>query len=268
MNTRHPLVIPTLPMKDMDGAMLTIALHDETDHLSEADGKMLKNAVCLAAYLHRTDTRKSPTQSTSGKRHQPSSPYIEHPLRNTLRLARWGVKDVATLAASMLHDVVEDHAKDIVAEFTYSPAEVLASEAATRKVALAYLASVFSQEIADIVEGVSNPIIDVHAVPREQRNVMYVEHVAQEIAANPKVFLVKTADLADNALSLHHSFDVLNKGAILRAAKYLPLMPIVLEVMDNNAEAIRALMSDAGMKDLHKRFSNAEQYLKQFTDAA
>lgn len=255
-------------MKDMDGAMLTIALHDETDHLSEADGKMLKNAVCLAAYLHRTDTRKSPTQSTSGKRNQPSSPYIEHPLRNTLRLARWGVKDVATLAASVLHDVVEDHAKDIVAEFTYSPAEVLTSEAEARKVALEYIASVFTQEIADIVDGVSNPIIDVHAIPREQRNVMYVEHVAQEIAANPKVFLVKVADVSDNALSLHHSFDVMNKGASLRAAKYLPLMPIILNVLAEHAAELKNLISEAGLKDIHKRFVGAEEYLKQFTNAA
>lgn len=264
MNLKTPLVVPHLPMKDMDPTMLTLAIHEHMATMSAPDVLLMKNALSLAAYLHRKDTRLSTTRATNGEENQPTTPYIAHPLRNTLRLLRWGVTDAHVLAASILHDVVEDHPREIVREFTDAVVPRRNHEE-MRKVALRYLATIFGAKVAYLVSKVSNPILP-HNMDRDERNAQYLAHVKSGIT-DAGVFLVKSSDLVDNSLSLHHSFSKSDAQGLRRAAKYLPAMPVVLNELQRNYEAISIFMSPEGIKDLQKRFEKAEEYLQGFVNA-
>lgn len=259
--TYRRLQLPHLPMKDMDGAMLAIAIIQETPELSSEDHHQLREAMALAAYLHRTDSRQNPTISSSGRNNQPTSPYIEHPLRNTLRLIRWGVRDKNILIASLLHDVVEDHAADIVNDLTSFVASD--NEHRNRLLALNYLAQAFGDQLAYVVEGVSNPILP-ESTPREEKMRRYAEHVELEVNRDPSVFLVKFSDFTDNALGLHHQ--PLNSGTRYRARKYLPLAPVFVSAWGNN-QAYR-LLSDKGIELITARLAGAETYLTDILNRA
>ena len=63
-------------------------------HLA-GDVDLLRRAFEVAEQAHRGQTRKS------------GEPFIHHPLSVTVILAEYGL-DAATLAASLLHDTVED----------------------------------------------------------------------------------------------------------------------------------------------------------------
>lgn len=270
MNIKSPLVVPHLPLKDMDSAMLTLAINERLIEMSDphvqvmtTNGvRLVNNALSLAAYLHRKDTRMSTTQASNGERNQPTTPYIVHPLRNTLRLIRWGVTDAQILAASLLHDVVEDHAREIVREFTNVQVS-RRDHKKMREVALAYISSTFGADVAYLVNAVSNPILPF-GMERDERNHHYQNHVHEAIQ-DPRVFLIKASDLNDNSLSLHHSFDPSDEGCSRRAKKYLPVMQMVLDALMKNYAAIEALTSPAGVIDIRERFEGAEAYLERFS---
>jgi (p)ppGpp synthase/HD superfamily hydrolase len=203
--------IAALPLKEMEASLLRSAIleHVMTLGLSEPD---FREAIDIASFLHREQTRKQ-----RGSMHLVH--YIEHPLRNTLRALRYGVADADTLISIVLHDTVEDAPHEFSAVFAGHEAT---AELDAREHALGFLADRFGLAVAQIVRGLSNPLLPA-GLSRTAKNRAYIDHVRTAIDS-PQVFVAKFVDFADNALSLHHSMD---RGFVKRQAiKYRPLVAL------------------------------------------
>lgn len=241
------MILKKVPLKDMDAALLVLAIQQE------AKTDDLQYAMELAAYVHRNKRRANPTRSSDGTIHQPSSPYIVHPLRNTLRLIRWGVTDKDILIASILHDTVEDHAREL-AQLSY-PNHSPMTEAESRIQALEYIYDSFGRKVYYIVKAVTNMIPD-KKVSKEDRMAGYVEHVAVSLdAIGP--FLVKFSDFCDNALGLHHQEDNLEMVQYL-ARKYSPLVPHFQAAATRHHNYLSTLS-----QDFWDKLEKADGYLRE-----
>src|SRR5689334_18399095 len=91
----------------MGEALLVMEIEERAEKLGILES--VHKAIYLASYVHQGQTR-------SNRGPLPRDTYITHPLRNTLRLMRYGVEDADVLVASILHDTVEDHAERIINE--------------------------------------------------------------------------------------------------------------------------------------------------------
>ena len=190
-----PSMFPRVPLKHMDGAMLSFELFREIDRIipNEIDRQKILSAAMIATDLHSGQTRFV-------RGNLPRVPYIEHPLRNTLRLIRWGVTNADLLVACLLHDTVEDCLAKMLR--TYVGVDEHGSKlsiTAQRSAAFAWLATSYSPASARIVRQVTNPVDDTTS---------YVDHIREMVAVgNPHTLLTKASDLVDNAGSLSHQKD-------------------------------------------------------------
>ena len=139
----------------------------------------LLSALSFAATKHRDQRRKD---------HR-ASPYINHPIALAEVLARFGVTDVVTLIAAVLHDTIED------TETT--PDEIERH---------------FGPEVRAVVEEVT----DDKKLPKEVRKQLQVDH-APTLSARAK--LVKLADKICNVTDVTHApprdWDVQRRSAYL-----------------------------------------------------
>ncbi|MET4049530.1 MULTISPECIES: HD domain-containing protein [unclassified Rhodococcus (in: high G+C Gram-positive bacteria)] len=196
-----------LRLHDMDAAMLTLSINYEV-----GDQPLVQNAMGLASQAHRDQTR--PGQNGAAE------PYIAHPLRNALRLRRFNCRNEEILAATALHDTVEDQPVRLV--------ELMDGDHSTnpRVEAARLLTAHFSTTVSDTVWAVTNPPRPA-GLTKEQKNAAYLEHV-KAVITDPRVFLVKVTDFIDNSGSLSALTD-LDKRNRLRT-KYAPLVPIFQEM--------------------------------------
>lgn len=217
-----------LPLDTMDATLLTLALLDN----EQAHAGPLPSAIRIAASVHRTDTR--PTGQTT-------EPYIAHPLRNALRLKRYGCTDPDVLTATVLHDTVEDHATELVALAGGTP-----DGATAREQALTALADWFGPEVSRIVGAVSNPP-NPPGLDTAEKHARYAAHVAA-VVDDPHVLLVKFSDYADNAGTLDAVADPAKREKLAR--KYTPLVAIFAAALDRSdaaglpASGVLALRTD------------------------
>lgn len=218
-----------LALKELDSAALILVLQREVmDKPEYFNAVKVFDAVDLATYLHRKATRMN-------RANLPRTPYIEHPLRNTIRLLRAGCWSETVIIATVLHDVLEDCADEILTEFLgYKDISHL-SEKEKRQLALDYLISDFGEEVCKIVLAVSNGIIPA-GLPVAEKNAKYAAHVADAIK-DPYAFCVKYTDVVDNATGLYHNVvkggD--NSGISRRATKYL----LIIDEFENTFELVR-----------------------------
>lgn len=154
-------------------------------------------AIEKATQWHQGQTRFT-------KPGDPLEPYINHPLRNTIRAFSWGVFDAEVLVATLLHDVVEDCAVEMVGRD-------VRDEEMLREKALNILSDMFSPRGSHLVSAVTNPLSLMEAQSAEERRQEYVKHVAS-VLGDVDVFFVKFADFVDNAGSLADSFDTDKPG--------------------------------------------------------
>ncbi|WP_459683475.1 hypothetical protein [Rhodococcus sp. no. 34] len=196
-----------LPLKEMDAATLVFAIESAVDELA-IPGETLRLAMEVATLAHLDQFRKNGIKSDE-------DPYIVHPLRNVLRLLRYGCSDVEILSATALHDTVEDRPHAVIALLGGQTADDMsASEAQERASTL--IASRFGHRISELVEAVTNPI----DYPCDNTTARYQDHVIRAIA-DPAVFLVKFSDFVDNAGSVKY----LSETDRLRlVTKYEPLV--------------------------------------------
>jgi (p)ppGpp synthase/HD superfamily hydrolase len=139
-------------------------------------------------------------------------PYTNHLFRVTIRvISHYRVVDPDATCAALLHDAVEDHAKDI-------------TPGGTRQRAFASLATQFGEHTAELVAAVTNPVYE----PGRDRHEQYREHVATSLGANPCARIIKASDFTDNAVGLMHT-----TGPKLSnlARKYGPLVPTLRELI-------------------------------------
>ena len=132
------------------------------------------SALSMAARAHRDQVRKGT-----------DLPYIAHPVHVSVILIRHGFGEGLAIAG-LLHDVVED-----------------------TDVSLAAVAAEFGQEVARLVEAVSETkALDGAELPWEQRK---AEKLAHLHASGPDVAALKAADAIHNARSI--SADLRGAGA-------------------------------------------------------
>lgn len=244
----------SVPLKDMDSGALTVALLSDVREL-EADGKLdsatVFDALSAATFLHRNQTR-------ANRKDLPRTPYIEHPLRNTLRAVRWGCADQDVLVATVLHDTVEDCAEDILTHYLGRADAASVPEEQQRELALGWVRESFGAEVGRIVEALSNPLSTGPAVSAERKREQYAEHVAEAIRGDEKTFVAKFADFVDNALGLPHN-DVEGNGAMVRrlAAKYRPVAAVFQHEFEGNPR-IRNLVDDEGHRRIREQIEEAD----------
>lgn len=201
-----------VPLKEMDSGALTMALleaaEDESIDWGTSSPKDFRRAINMATFWHRDQTR-------ANRGNLPRTPYIEHPLRNAMRAYRWGCTDGETMTAIVLHDTVEDCANQIANDESLGPHEARAK-------ALSKIKGVFGEPVASIVECVSNPIRD-RKMTKEEKRIAYRDHVRESIS-DPKVFVTKFADFADNAGGLHHNYIEGQEGMVVSMYKKYSLV--------------------------------------------
>lgn len=244
-----------LPLKELDSAGLTLVVLEEALHrFRPIDHSKIHEAVNVATFLHRKQTR-------AVRKNLPRTPYIEHPLRNALRLMRWGVTNPALIIAAVLHDTVEDGLEEILTEYVgmktiYDDVEM------NRAIALEWIEEVFGRQVRYIVAKMTNPIEEGEPTPEEKRE-NYASHVEEAITADVFVYLCKLADFTDNATGLYHNatldadnkmsstkaIDVRNNKMVKRLAeKYRPVVELFISLMPETLP-----IDDEGKADINEK---------------
>lgn len=213
----------------------------------------LGDSVGWAVVLHEGSVRKNPIRREDGSYHD-ESPYVTHPLRNTLRLGLLGERDVDVLVASVLHDTVEDEPERIC-----GVGEGVLGDVELRERALGVVGERFGERVRFLVGSVSNPLLD-RWTPREVRNRVYAEHVDGAVHADVGTFLVKVSDFVDNALSLHHNTDKSRNGRM--AEKYLGVVPVLQSAFRKHEGELRGRLSVEGFAALEGKLGKASEYLR------
>lgn len=207
-----------VPMKELDSGCLTLAILTHVEQFHDAD--KIRYALNTAAYLHRHQTR-------ANRKNLPRTPYIEHPLRNTLRLLRWDVIDTDIIIASILHDTVEDCLPEflsIIIDISLEDADLQIQ----REAVYSWLTTTFSKNVSLTVRAVTNPEFPEHRT-LEQKRVDYFEHVVKTLNGTTAAFLVKLADFVDNATGLYHNDIPANRQRVVNLAKkYLPVADVFI----------------------------------------
>lgn len=216
-----------IPLKEMNASELV----DELRRAAEAEEwlpeETLNSSIELAWILHSNQVRGSRGDFRN-------TPYIEHPLRNAVRLLRLGVKDKDVIVAAVLHDTIEDGSQDYLTQVAgkNSQPELVAREKLSHHIQQQY-----GTEILRLVRAVTNDYIADTAkngITPEQKNATYLNHVKNSISNDPGVTLVKISDFIDNAMSLHHhTSPELEKGTVRRATKYLPVVDVFIHELQN-----------------------------------
>jgi hypothetical protein len=171
----------------------------EIAEFSDGDRLRCQRALELAAQLHAGDRRQR-------------EPYVNHLLRVAIRIITYyGVRDADVICAALLHDAVEDHARELSAN-------------EKQQDALAALADQFGERVAGLVAAVTNPPHE----PGRDRHEQYREHVAASLEASPWARIIKASDFTDNGVGLIHT----SGSRVGRLAdKYAPLVPVLAELI-------------------------------------
>lgn len=220
-------VLARTPLKNLDTTELSQTIRYEAVEAG-MDAETIDSAIALASILHSKQYR--------GPRHDiDKAPYIEHPLRNSLRLLRLGVKDQDIVVGSLLHDTIEDGSEQFVKRFQNRKLP----EIEARKELSNHIANAYGERTRYLVESVTNehtPLKEVQAKSLKERHDEYRHHVIEQISKDPGTYLIKISDYIDNATGLYHT-DVkgAEKATMKRAIKYLPLTDEFLRIMDNHS---------------------------------
>ena len=177
--------------------------------IAETPGDEELTSVLIAAMAFAA--RKHQDQQRKGRSHRP---YINHPIA-VLRLL-WdvgGVRDLATLAAALLHDSVEDTdttLEEISAKFGAAVAKVVAE------------------------------ITDDKSLPKAMRKQLQVEHAA---SASVPAKLVKLADKTDNVREI--AVDPPEGWSLNRMSEYLDWAASVVEGLRGVSPTLERAFDDA-----------------------
>lgn len=161
------------------------------------------NALAVASELHATDRRVR-------------EPYINHLLRVSMRMIiHYGVTDIDLICAGLLHDSVEDHAKELAGGETQDPKEA----------AIATLNNWFGVDVAMLVAGVTNPEFDRSGDAHSQ----YLEHLRMLAqSGEPRLVILKISDFTDNATGLIYTT---GPKVPRLARKYYPVIPVLRKAL-------------------------------------
>ena len=145
--------------------MLKAVLTELVAHHPQADLGLVERALAFAANAHQGQLRLT------------GDPYISHPIAVAKLLAELGM-DETTLAAALLHDVVED-----------------------TPVTLPEISALFGEEIADLVDGVTK-IGRIDFEPSNLRQAENLRRMFLAMAKDLRVIIIKLADRLHNLRTL------------------------------------------------------------------
>ncbi len=131
-----------------------------------ADFDLIRRSYALAAVAHE------------GQRRQSGQPYIDHPIEVALILLDLQL-DTVSIAAALLHDVVEDTG-----------------------VPLKIIEQFFGQQVARLVDGVTK-LSDFEIKSKEERQAGTYRKLIIASADDPRVVLIKLADRLHNMRTIH-----------------------------------------------------------------
>lgn len=214
-------------LKDMDDRELAETIVLEAEAL-DLDVAKVSEAIALASDLHGKQFRKGSRGSVN------NPPYIEHPLRNTLRIIRLGCSDENVISGSVLHDTVEDTADVFVKRQGWSNRQAQ-DEHAARAVLTDHIEKTFGTETREIVIAVTNeiPDRDPRTMTTEEKHAVYVQHLRDQVLHSPKAYMVKISDFIDNATGLYHGVGSIDSTKLKnQATKYLLSIPAFQEGFD------------------------------------
>ena len=146
---------------------LDLLLGEVADYNADADRDLLERAFIFASEAH------------DGQHRQSGDDFILHPIGVARVLADLR-RDDATIAAALLHDVVED---------TATTTEEVRAE--------------FGDEIARLVEGVTK-LTRIHFQSREQAQAENYRKMIVAMAEDPRVILIKLADRLHNMRTIEY----------------------------------------------------------------
>ena len=153
-------VLATEPVKAPE-EMLDDLIEVAVRHHAGTDVDLIRRAYVVAAGAH------------AGQRRRTGDPYIAHPVAVAQILAAYGL-DTATLAAALLHDVVED-----------------------TDISLEDLERDFGEEVALLVDGVTK-LDRIKFSSREEQQAATIRKMAVAMAKDIRVLLIKLADRTHN----------------------------------------------------------------------
>ncbi|MGI8606980.1 MAG: RelA/SpoT family protein [Gaiellaceae bacterium] len=147
--------------------LLVPFLEEVAAYNKELDRELLERAFLFASEAHEGQQRRS------------GEPFIAHPVGVARVLAELHLDD-STLAAALLHDVVED-----------------------TDVAIDEVRAEFGEEIARLVEGVTK-LTRIHFQSREQAQAENYRKMIVAMAQDPGVILIKLADRLHNMRTIEY----------------------------------------------------------------
>ena len=213
------IVLKNTDTKELNATQLAQTLRHEASELG-MNAEVIDSAIDLATILHAHQKRGNRGNFTE-------TPYIEHPLRNSLRLVRMGVKNQDVIVASILHDTIEDGAKVFVEKFQNN---LTIGEEDARSELGSHIGRTYGNNVLELVEAVTNDYMtdtDKSNMSEEVKNLIYLEHVQENINKNSNVLLVKISDFIDNATGLHHNdVPARREKTKKQARKYLPVVEV------------------------------------------
>ncbi len=177
------------------------------------DEELIRRAYSFAQRAHQGQTRES------------GEPYLAHCLRVATTLAEHHL-DTATIAAGMLHDVVEDTGVDI-----------------------SQVREEFGDRIGDLVDGVTK-LSELRFQSREERQIENFRKMLLSMAKDIRVILIKFADRLHNMRTLEHLGEERRKRIALETKEvYAPL-----------AHRLGMARFKAELEDLSLKFLDPEGY--------
>lgn len=147
--------------------MLDKLMKNIDEHCNNVDIDLILKAYNLASEAHKDQKRES------------GEPYIIHPIEVACILAEMGM-DTATIVSGLLHDVIED------TEYSYED-----------------ISTIFSPEIADLVEGVTK-LGKIEFLTKEEQQADNVRKMLLAMAKDIRVILIKLADRLHNLRTLRY----------------------------------------------------------------
>lgn len=239
--------VPSLRLRDKTTEELYESLLEVATGWAPEQQEQLQAAYSLALRAHRDDL------------HKENRPYSEHLLRVASRLVNYmEITDPDIIIAALLHDIVEDHAREIIdgslmesgAPTTHSLEELNQLSAAEEKaLALAMLSQWFSPRVSMIVESVTNTPRSDCPMNYEDKIRAYVDKIRREIRSF-ETWLVKVADFFDNGLSVNYDIEGQGDKHAHFVYKYGMALPVLMARFEED--------------DIQSRLSeNAKQYVRQ-----
>jgi len=251
-----------LPLKEMDELLLAAEITERADELGF--GPMVREAITLAAYAHSG-------QSRANRGRLPRDTYVTHPLRNALRLLRYGVVRDNIIIGEILHDTVEDAAEKLyeLMRIVDSPRLVPLTPAEYREAAFQYITRHFGVAATAIVHGMTNPLPDPVAsgipVSRNQKRADYLAHLIDAIR-DPEVAVGKASDLVDNGAGLYHNTTMVDEAFKHLARKYAPALKVM--IVRVQSQDVIDIMTENGAKKLVKNLEEGLARLEAVVDGS